>query len=590
MTPQYSESPDALAGQGGASHGRDPTAHAAAGAFAGRGHLRLCAMLLALHAALAWDVSEWWARAFLLAHFGLFLLWQPVWRGEREIEMRHALLVVGAGLVLAAASSWWLVAVWLAVLVALIGGAVPGTADRRRRIASVLAAVYLLSMLLIWVVPQLHDEGVVETAQLVLVRYGLAFIPLAIGLTRAESARDPAPVVVDLFYSMLLFLLVLVLVLGSFVVQQVSHSAYPWALAQTLFIVAVLLVALSWLWNPRSGFAGLGQMLSRYLLSIGLPFERWIQNLAELAQDEAQPERFLEAALQRMLEMPWVSGLEWRAAGAGGEFGRKSAHASEIEVQEFALRVYSRWQPSPAMLLHTKLLAQMVGYFYHAKQREQAQRLHAYTQAIYETGSRLTHDVKNLLQSLHSLCAVAESSGPREAAALQALMQRQLPQITQRLNSTLEKLRAPGFAAPSLVDANAWWEAFVQRYGGRGIRFLLDAPGGTAGFTVPAELFDGVAANLIENATRKRAQGGELQIHVTFSPAGGGRLTVCDTGRPVADGVAAKLFAVPVASHAGLGVGLYHAARHAVQLGYALALAANEDGRVCFELARKMPG
>jgi signal transduction histidine kinase len=546
-------------------------------------------MLLALHAGIAWDVSEWWARAFLLAHFGMFLLWQPVWRGEREIEARHALLVVGTGVVLAASSSWWLIAVWLAVLVGLIGGSVPGATDRRRRLASVLAAVYLLSMLLMWVVPQLHGDAVVEPAQLALVRYGLAFIPLAIGITRAEAARDVAPVVIDLFYSMLLFLLVLVLVLGSFVMQQVGQSNYPWALAQTLFVVAVLLIALSWLWNPRGGFAGLGQILSRYLLSIGLPFERWVQNLADLAQEEAQPERFLGAALQRMLEMPWVAGLEWRTGAAGGEFGRKSGHVFEVTSPDITLCVHTRWQPSPAMLLHTRLLAQMVGHFYRAKQREQAERRHAYAQAIYETGSRLTHDVKNLLQSLHALCAAAEISSPGESAALQALMQRQLPQITQRLNATLEKLRAPNVAAASFVDARAWWDALVQRYAARNIRFCVETVDTAPGHRVPGELFDSVAANLIENAIRKREEG-EVGIGVTFSPADGGRLTVTDSGAPVPEGIATQLFAAPVASHAGLGIGLYHAARHAAQLGYCLRLAANERGRVCFELARLRAG
>ena len=52
----------------------------------------------------------------------------------------------------------------------------------------------------------------------------------------------------------------------------------------------------------------------------------------------------------------------------------------------------------------------------------------AYTQAVYETGSRLTHDVKNLLQSLKTLCSAAEYSQPDQAASLQTLMQRQLPQ------------------------------------------------------------------------------------------------------------------------------------------------------------------
>jgi signal transduction histidine kinase len=543
-------------------------------------------MLLALHAALAWDPGAWWARAFLLAHFGLFLIWQPVWRRERNIESRHALLVVAAGVALAASGSWWLVAVWLAVLVGLIGGSVPGIADRRRRVASILAALYLLSMLLIWVVPQIHPEAAAGAAQTALVQYGLLLVPVAISLTRAEPAENAAPVVVDLFYSVLLFLLVLVLVLGSFVVQQVSHSEYPLALAQALFVIAFLLVALSWLWNPRGGFSGLGHMLSRYLLSIGLPFERWIHNLAELAQEEAQPDRFIEASLQRMLEMPWVTGLEWRTGSGGGEFGRRSAHAYEIAVQEVALRIYSRWRPSPAMLFHTRLLAQMVGYFYRAKQRERAQRQNAYTQAIYETGSRLTHDVKNLLQSLHSLCAVAESSAPDEAASLQVLMQRQLPQITQRLKATLEKLAAPGVSTPNHVDAAVWWDGLVQRYGAREIEFHLDGADGAAGASVPAELYDSVAANLIENALRKRQQEGGVRIEVRYCPGRGGRISVCDSGSAVPGDVEAQLFLAPVASSSGLGVGLYHAARQAAQLGYVLMLSANERGRVCFELAR----
>src|SRR5688572_8983954 len=136
-------------------------------------------MLLSLHSALAWGIGDWWPRAFLLAHFGLFLLWQPVWRGEGNIESRYAILVVIVGFLFAAFTNWWLMAVWLAVLFGLIGGSVPGITDRRQRTVSMLAALYLLSMLLIWVVPHLFAGETFEGALTILVQYGLPFLPVA---------------------------------------------------------------------------------------------------------------------------------------------------------------------------------------------------------------------------------------------------------------------------------------------------------------------------------------------------------------------------------------------------------------------------
>lgn len=575
MNPEYSESPP-NAPPAATGRGRIVAAHP---------HWWLGLMLLALHAALAWDIEQWWARAFLLAHFGLFLLWQPVWRGEQEIEPRYAALVVIVGALLAAWNSWWLMAVWLAVLFGLIGGSVPGITERRPRLALTLVALYLLSMLLIWVVPQLFADRTVDEAQVVLVRYVLPAIPLAILLLRFEPRRSQAPLAIDLFYSMLLFLLVAALVLGSFVVKEVSHGNYPVALAQSLIVMALLLVALSWLWNPHGGFAGLGHMLSRYLMSLGLPFERWIQGLAGLAERELQPQRFLALALEHTLELPWVSGVQWSEPLGDGELGMRSDHAAEFMFRDLQLKIYTRWPLSPAVVLHLNLLTQMVGHFHEAKRREQIQRQNAYAQAIHETGARLTHDVKNLLQSLRSLCAAAETSGADQAAALQALMQRQLPQITQRLNVTLDKLKAPQEAEASRVGAALWWDGLTQRYSGRGI--LFSSEGLAAEATLPSELFDSVADNLIENALAKKSGDGGIEVRVTFSAARGGALTVCDSGAAVPRAVASQLFGAPLPSQSGLGIGLYHAAKQADRLGYRLALAANEPGRVCFSLARE---
>lgn len=542
----------------------------------------LGSMLLALHAGLAWGIAEWWQRAFLLAHFGLFLIWQPLWRGEREIEPRYALLVVVVGLFLAAASTWWLMAVWVGVLFALIGGAVPGTGERRQRLASMLAALYLLSMLLIWVVPHLFANTAIEPSFVPVVQYGLPLLALAILAIPVEARRAGSPLAVDLFYSVILFLLVAALVLGSFVVKEVSRGSYPLALAQTLFAIALVLVMLSWLWNPRSGFVGFGYLLSRYLMSLGLPFERWVQRLARLAEEQSQPQRFLALALEHMRELPWVTGVEWEAPLGRGEVGERSRFSTDCSFHDLRLRIFTKWSLSPALLLHLNLVTQMVGHFYDAKRREQIQRQSAYTQAIYETGARLTHDVKNLLQSLRSLCTAAESCSPDQAQALRALMQRQLPQITQRLNVTLDKLRSPQRAGSTEVEAAAWWSALTQRYTGRAVEFEVDGP--AHDLRVPQELFDSVADNLIENALAKTGEGKGVRVRVTFSPARGGTLAVCDDGAPVPAQLAGQILRAPVPSQSGLGVGLYQSARAAAEHGYRLALAANEPGRVCFVL------
>ncbi len=546
-------------------------------------HIWLGLMLLTLHAATAWGMGTVWASALLLAHFGLFLMWQPLWQGDGELRPAQALLVILFGLLLATFSSWWLIAVWLAALTALIGGGVPSLTRGRQRLASMMAALYLLALLLMWVVPQLAGQlstDVLQPALVPVVRYGLLLIALAILFVRAAPARNVTHVAVDVFYSLMLFLLVAALVLGSLVLVKTNQGQYLVALAQTLIMIAVALVGLSWLMSPTAGFAGFDQLLSRYLMSVGLPFEQWVQRLAQIAEHESAPQQFLDAALEHMLALPWVIGLRWETPLGSGHYGRLNEHYADFTFDDLTLRIHTRWALSPAMLLHVKLLAQMIGHFHAAKCREQLQRKNAYTQAIHETGSRLTHDVKNLLQSLHALCtlsATAQDNTPEQSAALLALMQRQLPQITQRLSATLDKLGTPDQIESRHTDAADWWRALQQRYAYRNVRLILQ--GNLNERSVPGEVFDSIIDNLIENALRKASE-----VQVTFAPARM-TLTVCDAGEAIPKALAVQLFSAPVASNAGLGVGLYHAARLAAQHAYALTLANNEPGEVCFRLA-----
>jgi signal transduction histidine kinase len=547
-----------------------------------RPHWWLGLMLLALHTALAWGIESWWSRALLLSHFGLFLLWQPLWREERELGSAEAIVVVVGGTLLAAWNSWWLMTLWISILFALIGGNVPGTQHRGQRAISLLAAGYLIAILLTWVVPHLFVEQEINDYLQLFARYGLVLPIVAIFFFKTEERGKGQQHALDLFYCLFLFLLVTVLVSGSFVAKAVSSDGYAMALARTLVVIALLLVAVSILWSPRAGFAGIGQFLSRHLLSIGLPFERWMHDLASFAERESDPERFLVLAVSEMESLPWVAGVNWRTRHGAGEIGMRSEHSAEYSFRGLDLVLFTHWTMTPAMLLHMKLLSQLLGDFYDAKSREKTQRQNAYTQAIYETGARLTHDVKNLLQSMKSLCGAAESAKPEDAEALFALMKRQLPQITSRLQMTLDKLQAPKQSRMKLRDAASWWQELIARFSDQAIEYVES--GITPEVKVPEEVFDGVAENLIQNALGKRKLEPNIRIKVEFSSASSPSLSVSDTGRAVGETVASKLFEGPVHSQTGLGIGLYQAARQANQFGYELKLAQNEDGNVQFEL------
>jgi signal transduction histidine kinase len=415
------------------------------------------------------------------------------------------------------------------------------------------------------------------------VRFGLTLPIVAIFFIRAERPQAQSPYSVDIFYSLLIFLMTVALVLGAFAIKQVSHGNYVLALAQALFVLAVFLVVLSWLWDPRAGFSGIGQLVSRYFLSVGVPFERWMHSMAGLADREREADKFVILAAHELAELPWMTGVRWRTAGTSGQVGEHTPHSTEFSFGGLTLTAFTRWSPGPALVLHVRLLARLLGDYYDAKVREQEQRRTAYLQAIYETGSRLTHDVKNLLQTLKSLCDAAESSAEVDAEAVRLLMQRQLPQITKRLQITLDKLGAKPLSSSQPADALSWWSGLKQRFMHERVEFEETALPSVG--ALPAELFESVAENLLQNALEKRKLEPQLRISVGLRWEGGFALTVRDDGQPVPAAIAQQLFESPVTSRSGLGVGLYQVARFARQNGYQLRLASNERGKVSFELS-----
>jgi signal transduction histidine kinase len=544
--------------------------------------LVVVAMLLLLHVAAFRGVADPWARALLLAHLGLLLLWQPFLRAEQRVSATQGVILLIVAVVVMLRLDWWLLAFWVVVIAGLVGGKVYQHDAKWQRRCYLVMLAYLLALLAIVILPEIAPRREITADTRRAAEYTLPFFFVLIALFPAERESGEAPQIIDFFYSVFLMLLLVVVILGSFTFMTVTRSGYLEALTYTVFVTAAAVLLIGLAWNPRSG-GGLGVFFARYLFSIGLPVERWLQVLAELLRAEAEPTRFLEEAVKALARLPAIAGVAWRAGDLRGECGERTPQVVEHANSALELRIFSHYRLTAALQWHLHLLGQLLGEFYVAKLREEKLRETSYLQAVHETGARTTHDIKNLLQSLNVLVSVASDSDMHDAARLNALVRRQLPLVAQRLSQTLERLQRPQAEEETYIRASVWWDGLGRQYQGEGVEILPPRLAGTE--SVPRSLFDSVADNLIRNALAKRAVHSRLRVRISLEAGEEIVFRVSDDGPAVPPEVAATLFRAPIASSAGLGIGLYQAARQAQEGHFRLTLEKNSDGEVCFVLA-----
>lgn len=542
-------------------------------------------MLLALHAALLTEAGSPFQRIWFIVHFGLFLLWQPFVAAEQELERLAVVLLLAITGAIIYFLPGWLIVTWISLLLGILGGKVFTLQARRQGRFYLIAFFYLAAILMVWAVPALVvREQLIPPPVVAFVHWVLPFSLLALVFLPFDAREDDHRQVFDFFYAVVVFQLVVVLVLGAIALIRYTRGDYFAAAGLTVIGFGATLFVLAVLWGPRQGFGGLRTYLSRYLMSVGMPFELWVRRVADLAEREPEPQKFLRQALTLVAELPWVRGGEWKSPEGEGEFGVRAQDAARFSFHGVDMTFYTEINLSPALFLHMRLLAQVVGEFYESKRREAEMRRNAYVQAVHETGARLTHDIKNLLQSLFALTSAAPREGAPDARYAQ-LLSRQLPQITRRLQTTLDQLRAPQVEIREPPrSVHVWWKELEKRSASDGVRFEITGEGAAM---VPASVFDGFAENCLVNARRKREADPAIRIRVTLRLAPGrASVDIEDSGGPVPDDVAAILFEEPIprAQGAGFAIGLYQLAQLAGHAGYQVRLASNEPGRVVFRL------
>jgi len=549
------------------------------------------AFLALLHLVFVQGPESGLGRLLFLTHIGIGLLWQPFVHPGRKVGFGGTALVVCWSALLALYLGWPLLVLWLLLLCGVAGGKVFLFPDRWERLFHLFALGYLAIMLLAFAIPQVLVErghGDVDVEQIALwlgpaILFAMAMLP------GERVQREDRAEVIDYVYGVLVFLLLATIALGSVSLSLLLAVGYFESLMATLGAVAGLLLLLGFIWSPRSGFGGLGSAVARHIASLGLPIEGWLESLARLSRDEDNPHTFLlRACAELPPRLPGVVGGSWRTPDGEGTFGEPAGERVVFEYEQLRLELFCRVAPSPGLRWHYDLTARLLAEFYMDKWRAtELQRL-AYAEAIHETGARLTHDVKNLLQSLDTLCAAAAQETDSPSPRFGALMRRQLPELAERLRQTLAKLNAPRQASSAgvvAVRAEDWVATLAGRHPGNWLAVDRQCP--PDAWIDDAELFSSVADNLLQNVVDKRRDAPQVGGRCRLVVDGDGlALTVEDDGAEIPAELAARITRGRVTSGRGLGIGLYQSARLAAGRGWRLALEENRPGCVRFALRR----
>jgi len=383
-------------------------------------------------------------------------------------------------------------------------------------------------------------------------------------------------------HGMLTTTLVFLVLLGGIVTSILYGVDYIEGLLLTVFIVSTLALGISWFWNPGIGYSGIGVLWNRYAMTIGGPFETWINTLTTLIEEPyISSNEFLQAACDNLVENEWLNSIQWQFETLSIQSGKKQGISFQHSLSDdLTVTIFFKSNPGQALRQHTILLTRMAYQFYLSKKNQEKMRADEHFETIHHTGARLTHDIKNILQSIKTSINIVQFKPDENQPLPFKLLQQNLNQISNRLESTLEKLKAPELSTSyQLVDIEQWLENFKSINNQPAVKYHSDIKTIHA---IPPELFDSVINNLLSNALSK-INTKNIIVDVT-SNLEMIVITVCDDGKSMDIDVENKLFNQPVSSGQGMGIGLYQSAFMARALNYELELANNQEGKVCFSL------
>ena len=539
--------------------------------------LVLVMMLEMLHFSIWLDFGSLISRSLMLSHLGLFLIWQPVWRGDEQLSPGNTFLFIVFTLALTTWLNLLLLFAWLILLIGFISGRV--TLNKNENIIYILALGFLVLQLLFFCVPELAKINVEYNF---LFKLALPILPILILIFPGIKSDHPIQIV-DFIHAITTSMLTGLVALGSLLNMFINETTYFTSLTQTTVAIGGFIICISWLLTSQSRFNGITQLWSNYMLNIGTPFEEWLSDLSKLNEQGLLPDDFLHSAMDKLVKFTWVSGVKWKSNEISYEIGGNTNNEIEIIDKNFNVCIFTYSPAGVSLKLHSHLLIKLLHNFYQNKERERELTKQAHLKAIYETGARITHDIKNLLQSLQAITSiVSHDSDGSSVIVSQQVLKKQLPHLTQRLQLALDKLQTPQTPDKKEIYLKDWWSDLQKRSSHNKILFQDDIHGDP---TIPVDLFESVIDNLLENIQSKQLNETNIKTTITLaSHENTISIVVCDSGSMIPENIAKDLLSNAIDSDNGLGIGLYQANKHAKMFGYSLNLINNQSGRVCFEL------
>ncbi|MCK5262391.1 MAG: hypothetical protein KAJ92_01845, partial [Gammaproteobacteria bacterium] len=259
-------------------------------------HQLLGLMLFSLLMAIFIGPENNLSYSFLITHFGLFLLWQPILKQEHSFNWLNLAILAGFIFSFIVWFNLWLSVFWMLLLLSLLTGRI--FARGIGRAAYGLAVIILFLELVLIINPSLFGLPALSKPLKTITELTLLGLPLLLVFIPSRKIQASH---IDFIRGFSVVILTLFLCMGSVLTTFSSTTPYLQSLVITILIAALFLLASAVLWSPRAGFSGFAQLWEKYLLNIGGPFEEWISRLAAIeANPDINPDHFLQSSIQHL--------------------------------------------------------------------------------------------------------------------------------------------------------------------------------------------------------------------------------------------------------------------------------------------------